>query len=62
MAVEPIGTEVAEIRKNFTDSSGFFTLNHILTAYVDPQKNVLCKDKYTTKTGVRQDFCPVKFT
>lgn len=36
--------EVAEIRKNFTDSSGFFTLNHILTAYVDPQKNVLCKD------------------
>ena len=36
--------EVAEIRKNFTDSSGFFTLNHILTAYVDPQKNILCKD------------------
>lgn len=36
--------EVAEIKKNFTDSSGFFTLNHILTAYVDPQKNILCKD------------------
>lgn len=36
--------EVAEIKKNFTDSSGFFTLNHILSAYVDPQKNVRCKD------------------
>ncbi len=36
--------EVAEIKKNFTDSSGFFTLNHVLTAYIDPQKNILCKD------------------
>ena len=36
--------EVAEIKKNFTDSSGFFTLNHIISAYVDPQKNVRCKD------------------
>ncbi len=36
--------ELAEIRKNFNDNSGFFTLNHILTAYVDPQKNILCKD------------------
>lgn len=36
--------EVAEIKKNFTDCSGFFTLNHILTAYVDPQKNILCKE------------------
>ncbi|MDE5578172.1 MAG: DUF4317 domain-containing protein [Oscillospiraceae bacterium] len=36
--------EVADIKKNFTDSSGFFTLNHIQTAYVDPQKNILCKE------------------
>ena len=36
--------EVAEIKKNFTDSSGFFTLNHILSVYVDPQKNLRCKD------------------
>ncbi|MCM1524146.1 MAG: DUF4317 domain-containing protein [Ruminococcus sp.] len=36
--------EVAEIKKNFTDSSGFFTLNHIVSVYVDPQKNVRCKD------------------
>lgn len=36
--------EVAEIKRNFSDSSGFFTLNHILSVYVDPQKNVRCKD------------------
>ena len=36
--------EVAEIKRNFTDSSGFFTLDRILSAYVDPQKNVRCKD------------------
>lgn len=36
--------EVAEIKKNFTDSSGFFTLNHIVSAYVDPHKNIRCKD------------------
>lgn len=36
--------EVAEIKRNFTDSSGFFTLNHILSVYVDPQKNVRCKE------------------
>ncbi len=36
--------ELAEIRKNFNDNSGFFTLNHVLTAYVDPQKNILCKE------------------
>ena len=32
--------EVAEIKKNFTDSSGFFTLNHVVSAYIDPQKNI----------------------
>ena len=36
--------EVAEIKKNFTDSSGFFTLNHIVSVYVDPQKNIRCKE------------------
>lgn len=36
--------EVAEIKKNFSDSSGFFTLNHILSAYVDPQKNLRCRE------------------
>lgn len=36
--------EVAEIKKNFTDTSGFFTLNHIVSVYVDPQKNIRCKE------------------
>lgn len=36
--------ELSEIRKNFSESSGFFTLDRILTAYVDPEKNVLYKE------------------
>ncbi|MBP1560387.1 MAG: DUF4317 domain-containing protein [Oscillospiraceae bacterium] len=35
--------ELAEIKNNFTDTSGFFTLNRVITAYIDPQKNVRCK-------------------
>ncbi|MDE6763702.1 MAG: DUF4317 domain-containing protein [Oscillospiraceae bacterium] len=36
--------ELAEIRKIFNESSGFFTLDRVLTAYVDPEKNVLYKE------------------
>lgn len=36
--------EVTEIKKNFTDSSGLFTLNRIVSTYVDTQKNIRCKD------------------
>ena len=36
--------ELSEIRKNFSESSGFFTLDRVLTAYVDPEKNVLYKE------------------
>lgn len=36
--------ELSEIRKNFSESSGFFTLNRVLTAYVDSEKNVLYKE------------------
>lgn len=35
--------ELSEIRKNFNENSGFFTLDRVLTAYVDPEKNVLYK-------------------
>lgn len=35
--------ELAEIKKNFSDTSGFFTLNRVVTVYIDPQKNVRCK-------------------
>lgn len=36
--------ELSEIRKNFNENSGFFTLNRVLTAYVYPEKNVLYKE------------------
>lgn len=36
--------ELSEIRKNFREDSGFFTLDRILTAYVDPEKNVLYRE------------------
>lgn len=36
--------ELSEIRKNFSESSGFFTLDRVLTAYVDPEKNVLYRE------------------
>lgn len=36
--------ELSEIRKNFSESGGFFTLNRVLTAYVDSEKNVLYKE------------------
>lgn len=36
--------ELSEIRKNFREDSGFFTLDRVLTAYVDPEKNILYKE------------------
>lgn len=36
--------ELTEIRRNFSDNSGFFTLNRVATAYVDPGKNTLFVD------------------
>lgn len=35
--------ELSEIKKNFSESSGLFTLNHVLSAYVDSGKNISCK-------------------
>lgn len=32
--------ETAEIKKNFSDKSGFFIMEKILTAFVDAEKNV----------------------
>ncbi len=34
--------ETAEIKKNFSDKSGFFIMEKILTAFVDAEKNVRC--------------------
>ena len=36
--------ELAEIKRSFCEGCGFFTLNHILYAYVDAEKNVKCYD------------------
>ena len=35
--------EIAEIRKNFKDESGFFTINQVLLSFVDAEKNITCK-------------------
>ncbi len=34
--------ETAEIKKNFSDKSGFFIMERVLTAFVDAEKNVRC--------------------
>ena len=35
--------EINEIKKNFTDDCGFFTVNRVVTAFVDAEKNIKCK-------------------
>lgn len=35
--------EIAEIKKNFSDDCGFFTMNHVVSAFVDSEKNIKCK-------------------
>ena len=32
--------ETAEIKKNFSDKSGFFIMERVLTGFVDAEKNV----------------------
>lgn len=34
--------ETAEIKKNFSDKSGFFIMERVLTAFVDAEKNIRC--------------------
>ncbi len=34
--------ELNELRKNFSESSDLFTLNHVVSAFVDAEKNVHC--------------------
>ena len=34
--------EVNEIKKNFNDKCGFFTMERILTGFIDAEKNVVC--------------------
>ncbi|MBR1738989.1 MAG: DUF4317 domain-containing protein [Ruminococcus sp.] len=34
--------EINEIKKNFSDDCGFFTVNRVVTAFVDAEKNIKC--------------------
>ncbi len=36
--------EVAEIKKNFNDKSGFFSINRVVMAYIDAEREVHCKE------------------
>ncbi|MBO5560476.1 MAG: DUF4317 domain-containing protein [Ruminococcus sp.] len=36
--------EIAEIKKNFSDDSGFFTVGKVLSAFIDAEKNIVYKD------------------
>ena len=36
--------ETAEIKKNFSDKSGFFIMERVLTGFVDAEKNVRCQN------------------
>ncbi|MBE6852632.1 MAG: DUF4317 family protein [Ruminococcus sp.] len=36
--------ELNEIKKNFSDDCGFFTINSFLSAFVDPEKNIKYKE------------------
>ncbi|MGN0601470.1 MAG: DUF4317 domain-containing protein [Oscillospiraceae bacterium] len=35
--------EIAEIKKNFSDDCGFFTVGHVISAFVDSEKNIKYK-------------------
>lgn len=35
--------EINEIKKNFSDECNFFTINRVVTAFVDAEKNIKCK-------------------
>lgn len=34
--------ELSELRKNFSEASDLFTLNHVVSAFVDAEKNIRC--------------------
>ena len=46
--------EISEIKKNFSDDCGFFTVNRVVTAFVDSEKNIKCKTNKLYNT-IEQD-------
>ena len=48
--------EVAEIKRNFEDGNGFFTLERILTGFVDAEKNLLYHKTHSAITMASEDL------
>ena len=42
--------EINEIKKNFSDDCGFFTVNHVVQAFVDSEKNIKFKSNQLYNT------------
>ena len=36
--------DLRELKKNFSDTSDLFTMNHVVTAFVDAEKNIRCQN------------------
>ena len=47
--------ETAEIKKNFSDKSGFFIMERILTGFIDGEKNLLCHQVNSCLTMANDD-------
>ena len=47
--------EISELKRNFTDSCGFFTMGHILRAFVDADKNIVYSDNRLIGTIPEED-------
>ena len=48
--------EVAEIKRNFEDGNGFFTIERILTGFVDAEKNLLYHKTHSAITMASEDL------
>lgn len=48
--------ETSEIRKNFSDKSGFFVMEKVLTAFVDAEKNVRCNSVASCLTMPSEEY------
>ncbi len=47
--------ETAEIKKNFSDKSGFFIMDRILTGFIDAEKNLRCQNVSSCLTMSRAE-------
>ena len=47
--------EIAEIKKNFSDECGFFTVNHVVSVFVDAEKNIKYKSNRLYNTMPQEE-------